>query len=148
MVVASNPAGNPAGKLGIITYARTTADKSFLIWDGDCAFCARCVQFIQKRIRTSAKIVAHQKTDLKVLGLTTEQCNQALQWVNGEGRIRSGSRAVAELLKTANSVWPVLGVLIDLPIIRLFSSAIYKLIAKNRQHLPGGTAACALDSHD
>ena len=104
------------------------------------------MQFIQRRIRTSAKIVAHQKTDLKVFGLTTEQCNQALQWVNSDGRIRSGSRAVAELLKTANGVWPVFGVLIDLPVIRLFSSAIYKLIAKNRQHLPGGTAACALDS--
>ncbi len=127
---------------------RTSVEKSFLIWDGDCAFCARCVQFIQRRIRTSAKIVAHQKADLKVLGLTTEQCNQALQWVNSEGKIRSGSRAVSELLKTANGAWPVLGVLIDLPIIRVFSSAIYKFIAKNRQHLPGGTTACALDSSD
>ena len=142
MVVGSNPASN----LGNMSRARIYAEKSFLIWDGDCAFCARCVQFIQRRIRTSAKIVAHQKTDLKVFGLTTEQCNQALQWVNSDGRIRSGSRAVAELLKTANGVWPVFGVLIDLPVIRLFSSAIYKLIAKNRQHLPGGTAACALDS--
>ncbi len=142
MVVGSNPASN----LGNMSHARINAEKSFLIWDGDCAFCARCVQFIQRRIRTSAKIVAHQKADLKVLGLTTEQCNQALQWVNSDGRIRSGSRAVAELLKTANGVWPVFGVLIDLPVIRLFSSAIYKLIAKNRQHLPGGTAACALDS--
>ncbi len=126
--------------------AKIHSEKSSWIWDGDCAFCARCVQFIQRRIHTSATIVAHQKADLKVLGLTTEQCNQALQWVNSEGRIRSGSRAVAELLKSANGVWPVLGVLIDLPIIRLISSAIYKLIAKNRQHLPGGTAACALDS--
>ena len=142
MVVGSNPASN----LGNMSHARTNAEKSFLIWDGDCAFCARCVQFIQRRIRTSATIVAHQKADLKVLGLTTEQCNQALQWVNSDGRIRSGSRAVAELLKTANGAWPVLGVLIDLPIIRIISSAIYKLIAKNRQHLPGGTAACALDS--
>ncbi len=126
--------------------AKINAEKSFLIWDGDCAFCARCVQFIQRRIHTSATIVAHQKADLEVLGLTTEQCNQALQWVDSDGRIRSGSRAVAELLKSADGVWPVLGVLIDLPIIRLFSSATYKLIAKNRQHLPGGTAACALDS--
>ena len=126
--------------------AKIHAEKSFLIWDGDCAFCARCVQFIQRRIHTSATIVAHQKADLEVLGLTTEQCNQALQWVDSDGRIRSGSRAVAELLKSADRVWSVLGVLIDLPIIRLFSSAIYKLIAKNRQHLPGGTAACALDS--
>lgn len=125
--------------------SKNIAEKSFLIWDGDCAFCAGCVKFIERRIRTSAKIVAHQKADLKVLGLTTEQCNEALQWVSADGQIRSGSRAVAELLKSANGAWPVFGVLIDLPGIRLISSAIYKLVAKNRQHLPGGTAACSLD---
>jgi predicted DCC family thiol-disulfide oxidoreductase YuxK len=131
-----------------MAFTKSSAEKSFLIWDGDCAFCARSVQFIQRRMRTSANIVEHQKADLKVLGLTTEQCNQALQWVNSEGQISSGSRAVSKLLKTANGAWPALGVFIDLPIIRLVSSAIYKLIAKNRQHLPGGTAACALDSPD
>lgn len=120
---------------------------STLIWDGDCAFCARCVKFIENRITTSAKIVAYQKAELTELGLTEAQCSEALQWVFVDGKIRSGSRAVAALLRSGSGAWPVLGVLIDLPIIRLFSSAIYKLIAKNRQHLPGGTAACALDEH-
>ena len=54
---------------------------SFLIWDGDCAFCARCVKFIEKRITTSAKIVAFQKAELTELGLTEAQCSEALQWV-------------------------------------------------------------------
>lgn len=125
-----------------------TLTSDFLIWDGDCAFCARCVGFIERRVKTEAKIVAHQKADLLQLGLTTEQCNAALQWVFRDSTIRSGSRAVAALLRSSNFGWAILGVAIDLPGVRLISSAIYKLIAKNRQHLPGGTAACALDEHE
>jgi len=120
----------------------------FLIWDGDCAFCARCVLFIERRIKTEAKIVAHQKADLQSLGLTTEQCTTALQWVSRDAKIRSGSRAVAALLRSSNFGWAILGVAIDLPVVRLVSSAIYKVIAKNRQHLPGGTDACAIDQHE
>ena len=125
-----------------------TLTSDFLIWDGDCAFCARCVGFIERRVKTEAKIIAHQKADLLKLGLTTEQCNAALQWVFRDSTIRSGSKAVAALLRSSNFGWAILGVAIDLPVVRLISSAIYKLIAKNRQHLPGGTAACALDEHE
>ena len=131
----------------IVTSVNTLAS-DFLIWDGDCAFCARCVGFIERRVKTEAKIVAHQKADLLKLGLTTEQCNAALQWVFRDSTTRSGSRAVAALLRSSNFGWAILGVAIDLPVVRLISSAIYKVIAKNRQHLPGGTAACALDEHE
>ena len=134
--------------IATIVTSVNTLTSDFLIWDGDCAFCARCVGFIERRVKTEAKIVAHQKADLLQLGLTTEQCSAALQWVFRDSTIRSGSRAVAALLRSSNFGWAILGVAIDLPVVRLISSAIYKLIAKNRQHLPGGTAACALDEHE
>ena len=134
--------------IATIVTSVNTLTSDFLIWDGDCAFCARCVGFVERRIKTEAKIVAHQKADLLKLGLTTEQCNAALQWVFRDSTIRSGSRAVAALLRSSNFGWAILGVAIDLPVVRLISSAIYKVIAKNRQHLPGGTAACALDEHE
>ena len=134
--------------IATIVTSVNTLTSDFLIWDGDCAFCARCVGFIERRVKTEAKIIAHQKADLLKLGLTTEQCNAALQWVFRDSTTRSGSRAVAALLRSSNFGWAILGVAIDLPVVRLISSAIYKVIAKNRQHLPGGTAACALDEHE
>ena len=134
--------------IATIVTSVNTLTSDFLIWDGDCAFCARCVGFIERRVKTEAKIIAHQKADLLQLGLTTEQCNAALQWVFRDSTVRSGSRAVAALLRSSNFGWAILGVAIDLPVVRLISSATYKLIAKNRQHLPGGTAACALDEHE
>jgi len=126
----------------------TESSSAVLVWDGDCAFCAGCVRFIERRIRTDARIVAHQKADLASLGLTTQQCQAALQWVGADRTIRQGSRAVAALLRSSSFAWAMLGVAIDLPVVRVVSSAIYKLIANNRQRLPGGTEACALDQRD
>jgi len=72
----------------------------------------------------------------------------ALQWVSRDSTVRSGSRAVAALLRSSTFGWAVVGVAIDLPVVRVFSSAIYKLIANNRQHLPGGTDACAIEQRE
>ena len=123
----------------------TVHTTNFLVWDGDCAFCARCVKLIERRIKTDAKIIAHQKADLQLLGLTTAQCSAALQWVSRDAIIRSGSRAVAALLRSSSLGWAILGVAMDLPVVRVVPSVIYKVVAKNRQHLPGGTDACAID---
>ncbi|NBY45455.1 MAG: hypothetical protein EBQ64_05770, partial [Acidimicrobiia bacterium] len=40
----------------VLSVAKHVTD--FLVWDGDCAFCARCVAFIERRIKTDAKMVA------------------------------------------------------------------------------------------
>jgi predicted DCC family thiol-disulfide oxidoreductase YuxK len=55
---------------------------------------------------------------------------------------------VAALLRSSSFGWAIIGFAIDLPILRVLSSAIYKVIAKNRQHLPGGTDACAIDQRE
>ena len=65
-----------------------------LIYDGDCAFCLRCVQWIQKHFKRVPHIVAWQKADLGTLGLTAEQCQTALQWVSADSsRILSAHKA-------------------------------------------------------
>ena len=110
-----------------------------LIWDGDCGFCSRCVKFIEHRIESRAIIISYQKASLDEFGLTDEQCSKALQWVDVDGRVCSGSRAVAALLRSGSGAWHLLGVFIDLPIIRLIAAGGYQLIARNRKHLPGGT---------
>ena len=116
-----------------------TNNQPVLIWDGDCAFCSRCVKFVERRIKPRAIIISYQKASLDELGLTDEQCSSALQWVDIDGRVCSGSRAVAALLRSSSGAWHVLGVLIDIPIIRLIAEGGYQLIARNRKHLPGGT---------
>lgn len=118
-----------------------------LVFDGDCAFCTKCAQALE-RIGPDAEIVAWQLTDLAELGITAEQASDAVQWVEGDGAVRSGHEAIAGVLSAAGPVWRVVGRTLKLPGISWLAARAYRVIASNRYRLPGGTPACALAAED
>jgi predicted DCC family thiol-disulfide oxidoreductase YuxK len=113
-----------------------------LLFDGDCAFCTTCVGLVEKRIRPAAAIVAWQFADLAALGVSEEQATDALQWVEPDGAVLAGHRAVAAMLLSSGPIWRFTGRLLLLPGISWVAAHAYRLIAANRHRLPGGTPAC------
>jgi predicted DCC family thiol-disulfide oxidoreductase YuxK len=113
------------------------------VYDGDCSFCTTCAEFIERRIPTHARVVPWQFADLDELGLTQEQCEEAVQWVSADQRA-AGPDAIALLLKDAGRAWQVAGGLLGLAPVRLAAWPAYHWIADHRHLLPGGTAACSL----
>ncbi len=120
-----------------------TESPALLIFDGDCAFCTRCVRFIERRIRRHPSIQSWQRSDLSELGLTQEQCETAVQFIEG-GRLTSAHIAVAHILIYGKKGWAILGYLMLLPGIKQIAGVAYRWVAKNRDRMPGGTAECAL----
>jgi predicted DCC family thiol-disulfide oxidoreductase YuxK len=117
-----------------------------LIYDGDCAFCLRCVQWMQKHFKHVPQIVAWQQADLAQMGLTTEQCQTAVQWVSEDSnQILSAHKAVARVCKDAGGLIIVAGWLMSMPLVSQVAGIVYRWVARNRQKMPGGTAACAID---
>jgi predicted DCC family thiol-disulfide oxidoreductase YuxK len=119
-------------------------ERPVLLYDGDCAFCSSCARFIERRVPTSAEILAWQLTDLSDLGVTPEAAAEAVLWVDVDGSVAAGHLAVAWLLVDADSFWRPLGYLLSLPPLRWLGGPVYRLVARNRHRLPGGTTACAL----
>jgi predicted DCC family thiol-disulfide oxidoreductase YuxK len=117
---------------------------SVLVFDGDCGFCTASAGFIERRIPTDARIVAWQRLDLDALGLTREQCTEALQWVGADGRRGAGPVAVGYLLRGSTVFWRPLGLLLLVPPVRWLAWPVYRWIARHRHQLPGGTPACAV----
>ncbi len=116
-----------------------------LLYDGDCAFCTSCARLL-KRIGPETEIVAWQLTDLAELGVTEEQAAAAVQWVAIGGAVRSGHEAIAAMLSTAGRTGKIIGRTILLPGISSLAARVYRLVADNRQRLPGGTPACKTPS--
>jgi predicted DCC family thiol-disulfide oxidoreductase YuxK len=114
-----------------------------LLFDGDCAFCTTCVGLVEKRIKPEAEIVAWQFADLAALGVSEAQATDALQWVEADGAVLAGHRAVAAMLLSSGPLWRFAGRLLLLPGISWIAAHAYRLIAANRHRLPGGTPACA-----
>lgn len=122
----------------------TALARPVLVYDGDCAFCSSSVRALERFVRRRPTIVAWQLTDLDPLGLTQAACEEAVQWVDGDGRIESAHLAVARTLEYGGKGWWVLGRTIRLPGISWLAGVIYRWIARNRHRMPGGTPTCSL----
>lgn len=117
------------------------------LYDGDCAFCTSCARFIERHIPTSAAVTPWQFADLEALDVSRADAEAAVQWIHARpgGVVRAaGTAAIARLLMDAGSYWRRLGRLLDLRPARWIAGPAYRLIARNRHRLPGGTAACRL----
>ncbi|GAA5050271.1 putative DCC family thiol-disulfide oxidoreductase YuxK [Thermocatellispora tengchongensis] len=114
-----------------------------LVYDGDCGFCTRCVRFAERRVHTRARAIPWQAADLDALGVTRERAEHEVLWLAG-GRVLGGALAVAELLVDAGPPWRALGRVIRSRPVRPLAAAVYRLVARNRHRMPGGTPACAL----
>jgi predicted DCC family thiol-disulfide oxidoreductase YuxK len=120
------------------------AVRPVFLYDGDCAFCTRCADFIDEHIPTRARVVPWQWADLASLGVTQEEAEAAVQWITPHGHVSAGPEAVAQLLIDAGSFWRPLGRFLNLEPVLWAAAPLYRVVARNRHRLPGGTAACSL----
>ena len=115
-----------------------------LIFDGDCGFCTASVNVIRRFIRPRCDIEPWQRTDITAFGLTEADCTEAVQFVDADEGVTSGSRAVMAMLRTAPQPWPLVGAIGDRPGVAVVADRAYRWIAQNRYRLPGSTPACAV----
>ena len=119
-------------------------DQPTFVYDGDCAFCTSCAEFVDRRIPTRAKVAPWQFVDLDVLGLTVAECEAAVQWVDADGTRGAGPDAIALLLRDSGPMWRLAGRVLGARPVRAAAWPVYRWVARNRHRLPGGTAACSL----
>lgn len=119
-----------------------------LVFDGDCAFCTTTAQWLATRLArrdgTDPDVTPWQFTDLAALGTSSERTRYEVLWVETDGTIFGGAAALAAWLRHHGGPLAVLGRAMTLPGIRIVAAAVYRLIARNRGRLPGGSPACAL----
>lgn len=115
-----------------------------LIYDGDCAFCSSSVRFIENRIRRHPRCEPWQWLDLGAYGVTREDCEAAVQFVDTDGTVYSGERGVARVLIHGGKGWAVLGRILLVPGVRHLGSFVYRWVSKNRHRMPGGTPQCSM----
>ena len=114
-----------------------------LVFDGDCGFCTTSAGWA-RRIAPAVSTVAWQQTDLAALGLTAEQAAARVQLVADDGAISAGGAAVAAVLAEAGGAWRVVAAVLRAPAVRAVTELAYRVVARYRYRLPGGTPACRL----
>ncbi|MCX4675986.1 DUF393 domain-containing protein [Streptomyces sp. NBC_01433] len=119
-------------------------NRSVLVYDGDCAFCTTSVNYLMRRLRPNCTVTPWQFANLEALGVTQQRAEHELLYISPSGTVYGGAQAVAKLLLSAGGFWAWPGGLLTLPPVRWIAHGVYRLIATNRDRLPGGSPACAL----
>lgn len=117
-----------------------------LVFDGDCAFCATSVLFAERWLRPSCEFTPWQRADLPSLGVGQRRAEYEVLWVTPTGASYGGAQAVAKLLLGSGGGWAVLGGLLSLPPVCWVARGVYRLVADNRERMPGGTPTCAVSA--
>jgi len=113
-----------------------------LIYDGDCGFCTTAVLWLDRVLPAMPPTSPYQWTDLPAYDLTVAD-GQARVWLALEGRLYGGAAAVAALLRHQPSpALRLLGWLGTVPPWSWLAEAGYRVVARYRYRLPGGTPAC------
>lgn len=116
-----------------------------LLFDADCGFCTRSARRLA-RFGLSAEIAPLQAQDLPALGVDPDRALREIPYVAADGAVSYGSRAIADALGTGNTLWRLASRVLKLWPISAVAASCYRVIARHRHRLRGGTEACAVPS--
>ena len=110
--------------------------KPLFIFDGECEFCRKWAGWLERRVGTALRFVPYQAMDdLARFHLTVRDVQTASYLVEGGAAYRGG-RGFARAMIHGRSPWRLVGLLLEVPGVRLVSAIAYRLIARNRHRLP------------
>jgi GNAT superfamily N-acetyltransferase/predicted DCC family thiol-disulfide oxidoreductase YuxK len=109
------------------------------LYDEDCRPCARSAQWLERHAAGTARVEAWQHADLTTLGLSAEECTEALQWV-GNGRRAVGPDAVAAYLRTSTHSWQTAGRVLTAPVSQHLAWPVYRWVSHHTGHLTGAAS--------
>jgi predicted DCC family thiol-disulfide oxidoreductase YuxK len=111
-------------------------DRPLFIYDGDCGFCRKWAGWLEQRVGSGVHLSPFQaRDDLGRLDLTIADV-QSASYLIERGRAYRGGRGIARTLARGRGAWRLIGLLLDLPGVRLVSAITYRYIARNRHRLP------------
>ncbi|MCT2536897.1 thiol-disulfide oxidoreductase DCC family protein [Aquibacillus koreensis] len=119
-----------------------------ILFDGECNFCDRSVQFIIKRDRTATFKFASLQSDIGEKLREKYQIPKHLDSIIliDESNWYSKSTAALKICKNLNGLWKVLYPLLIVP--KPLRDIFYNVIARNRYKWFGKKESCELPSPD
>jgi len=125
-------------------HAVTAAREWTLIYDGDCAFCRRCVALLaqwDRHGRVRAVPFQEEKALVGLPSIPLRALHQAMHLVAPDGAVLPGAAAVPEILRLLPGGTP-LSWAFAAPGVPRVAAAIYRVVARNRHRLGCGSATC------
>ena len=107
--------------------------RGLLLYDADCGFCSRSVRILERIARRPFD----KRPSREALALLPEPVARTVSgqmlWLEPDGSIWGGSQALLRALRASG--WPAVAWLFGNPLVRPFTRAGYRLVARLRHRL-------------
>jgi len=109
------------------------SEPALLLWDGECGFCRRSVEWAERRDRSRAfRAVPYQQAPSPPMTpALREACARAVHVLTAEGRLLRAGRACLWVLDRIG--FPVLARILSVPPLVWIVEGGYWLVARNRR---------------
>lgn len=113
-----------------------------LLYDADCGFCTASANWgVRRGIR--AEVQPLHTADPR-WGIDGERAKVEIPFRHDDGLVTWGAAAIADAMVTATGPLRWAGLLLRTRALQFVARPVYRLVAKYRHRLPGGTDQCAL----
>jgi predicted DCC family thiol-disulfide oxidoreductase YuxK len=117
---------------------------ALLIFDGDCGFCTTAVTWATRILPAMPHASPFQWTDLELYGVTPVEAAHRV-WFVADGQRFGGAAAMAAILRRQPiAALRFCGWLGTVPPWSWIAALGYRVVARYRHKLPGGTPACKM----
>ena len=114
-----------------------------VLYDADCSFCTRSIDVLMAK-GAGATFRPIHTADLTDLGVDSQRATREMPAVLSNGQIVYGAQAFQAALSTGPWWMRSLAAVMGCWPVSVFTRIVYRWVAANRQHLPGGTATCEI----
>lgn len=116
-----------------------------LLFDGDCGFCSASIDWLRARRLLGYPARPWQRVPAGQLPVGRERLDNEVVLIRPGHPPVGGADALAAAVGAAPSRLRVVGAVVGRAPARHVARAVYRIIARNRHRMPGGTAACRLE---
>ena len=113
---------------------KCSAGKHQVLWDGDCAFCQRSIEWIERRNTGELEFVAYQQAPSSLLNEELRRaCSEAVHVITRDGRILQAADAWLFMLRAIG--WRAVPAVLETPPFHWLTELGYRIVARNRHRL-------------
>ncbi|HSG82119.1 MAG TPA: DUF393 domain-containing protein [Gemmatimonadota bacterium] len=119
-----------------------------LLYDGDCEFCRRQVNFLERHdTRGRIRAIPFQSANLESYAVTRRAAEEAMHLVSPDGAVWRGAEAARETLELLPR-FEALAWLFRIPGAMFVAERVYQWIARRRHRFGCSSAACRRGAPD
>lgn len=108
--------------------------KHLVLWDGDCKFCRRSVEWIDRRNQGDLEFMAYRQAPSSLVSEELRlACADAVHVITRDGRILRAADAWLFMLRAIG--WRTVPALLGAPLLRRFTEFGYRVVARYRHRL-------------